>query len=412
MTGRRYRFGLVAALDAIALVAAACGSSDNNKNSAAPSSTSSSTSTVARTDSSELRSAMRKVWADHMQWTYATVDAFFHDQKALDPTLQRLLANQDDIGNAIKPFYGDAAGAQLTALLRTHINEAVPVLKAAQAGDQAALKKAQDDWYANAQQIADFLTKANPDNWPASATGPALKMHIDQTTTYAVDLLKGDYPAAIADYGKAFDHMMGLADILTNGIAKQFPDKVSASAESAKTVELRSAMRKVWADHMQWTYATVDAFFHDPKALDPTLQRLLANQDDIGNAIKPFYGDAAGAQLTALLRTHINQAVPVLKAAQAGDDAALKKAQDDWYANAQQIADFLTKANPDSWPASATGPALKMHIDQTTTYSVDLLKGDYPTAIADYGKAFDHMMDLADILTNGIAKQFPDKVGN
>jgi hypothetical protein len=226
MTGRRYRFGMVAALAAIALVAAACGSSDNNKNSAAPSSTSSSTSTVARTDSSELRSAMRKVWADHMQWTYATVDAFFHDAKALDPTLQRLLANQDDIGNAIKPFYGDAAGAQLTALLRTHINQAVPVLKAAQAGDDAALKKAQDDWYANAQQIADFLTKANPDNWPASATGPALKMHIDQTTTYSVDLLKGDYPTAIADYGKAFDHMMELADILTNGIAKQFPDKV------------------------------------------------------------------------------------------------------------------------------------------------------------------------------------------
>jgi hypothetical protein len=99
----------------------------------------------------------------------------------------------------------------------------------------------------------------------------------------------------------------------------------------------------------------------------------------------------------------------VLKAAQAGDDAALKKAQDDWYANAQQVADFLTKANPDSWPASATGPALKMHIDQTTTYSVDLLKGDYPTAIADYGKAFDHMMEVADILANGIVKQFPDK---
>jgi hypothetical protein len=229
MTGRRYRLGLVAALAAIALVAAACGSSDNSDKAAAPSSSSStSTAAAAHTDPTELRSAMRKVWADHMQWTYATVDAFFHDAKALDPTLQRLLANQDDIGNAIKPFYGDAAGAQLTALLRTHINQAVPVLKAAQAGDDAALKKAQDDWYANAQQIADFLTKANPDSWPASATGPALKMHIDQTTTYSVDLLKGDYPTAIADYGKAFDHMMELADILTNGIAKQFPDKVGS----------------------------------------------------------------------------------------------------------------------------------------------------------------------------------------
>lgn len=228
MTGRRWRVGLVAGIVALAMVAAGCGSGDDDEHSA--SSGTSSTSTVAEqsVDSSELRSAMRKLWADHMQWTYATVDAFFHDAEALDPTLQRLLANQDDIGNAIKPFYGDAAGAQLTELLRAHINGAVPVLKAAQAGDDAALRKAQDDWYANAQQIADFLTEANPDNWPASATTPALKMHIDQTTTYAVDLLKGDFATAIENYGHAFDHMLDLADILTDGIAKQFPDKVGA----------------------------------------------------------------------------------------------------------------------------------------------------------------------------------------
>jgi hypothetical protein len=225
MTGRRLRVGLLAGLLAIAMVASACGSDGDGK-SAASKSSSTPAATKHRGESDDLRAAMRKAWAEHMQWTYATVDAFFHDQKALDPTLQRLLKNQDDIGNAIKPFYGDAAGAQLTALLRTHINEAVPVLKAAQAGDQVALKKAQDDWYANAQQVADFLTKANPDNWPASATGPALKMHIDQTTTYSVDLLKGDYSTAIADYGKAFDHMMEVADILATGIAKQFPDKV------------------------------------------------------------------------------------------------------------------------------------------------------------------------------------------
>lgn len=228
MTRRRVRLGLVAAGVAIAMTASACGSSGSeDKTVAAPSSSTSGTAKQG-VGSLELHSAMRRAWADHMQWTYATVDAFFHDPKALDATLQRLLANQDDIGNAIKPFYGDAAGAQLTELLRTHINEAVPVLQAAQAGDDAALKKAQADWYANAQQIADFLSEANPDSWPRSATEPALRMHIDQTTTYAVDLLKGDYPTAIADYDKAFDHMMELADILADGIASQLPDKVAS----------------------------------------------------------------------------------------------------------------------------------------------------------------------------------------
>ncbi len=226
MNRRPQRSGLVAgvigAVVAVAMLAAACGSDGSSSHGAH------SSATPAASSGAEviaLHSAMERLWADHMQWTYATVDAFFHNASALDAALPRLLANQDDIGNAVKPFYGDDAGAKLTELLRTHINEAVPVLKAAQAGDDAALKKAQDDWYANAQLVADFLSQANPTNWPQSATRPALQMHIDQTTAYAVDLLKGDYVTAIQDYGHAFDHMMELADLLADGIVKQFPDK-------------------------------------------------------------------------------------------------------------------------------------------------------------------------------------------
>jgi hypothetical protein len=228
VTGRRRLIGLVAVVVALALATAACGSDRKEAASAAPLPGPPSSSAHHPGEAPELRVAMRKVWGDHMQWTYATVDAFFHNSAAVDANLQRLLTNQDDIGNAIKPFYGDAAGARLSELLRAHINEAVPVLKAAQAGDDAALQKAESDWLANAQEVADFLSAANPDNWPQSATEPALKMHIEQTTDYAVDLLKGDYPKAIEDYGHAFDHMMDLADVLTSGIAKQFPNKVGS----------------------------------------------------------------------------------------------------------------------------------------------------------------------------------------
>jgi hypothetical protein len=160
-----------------------------------------------------------------MEWTYATVDAFFHNQKALQPTLDRLLQNQRDIGAAIVPFYGQTAGDQLTKLLLTHINDAVPVLQAAQAGDTKALNTALDAWYANAKQIADFLSAADPKNWPTSATEPMLKEHITQTTAYAVDLLKGNYAQAIADYGKAEQHMAMLADVLSKGIIAEFPRK-------------------------------------------------------------------------------------------------------------------------------------------------------------------------------------------
>ena len=61
---------------------------------------------------------MRKLWEDHITWT-RTVHHFRRSRSPdLNATAQRLLQNQTDIGDAIKPFYGNAAGAQLTALLR------------------------------------------------------------------------------------------------------------------------------------------------------------------------------------------------------------------------------------------------------------------------------------------------------
>ncbi len=179
--------------------------------------------------------------------------------------------------------------------------------------------------------------------------------------------------------------------------------------KNAKQIAFHDAMRMLWEDHMQWTYATIYSFFHNPTGVEDHLARLLQNQKDIGDAVASVYGKEAGDKMTALLTTHIQQAVPVLKAAQAGDTPALKKALDDWYANAQDIADFLSAANPKSWPASATRPMMKMHIDQTTAYAVHLLKGEYAAAVKQYGEARHHMIEMADVLSAGIMSQFPNK---
>jgi len=182
-----------------------------------------------------------------------------------------------------------------------------------------------------------------------------------------------------------------------------------ACGKDSKTQQLHTAMQKLWSDHMVWTYATVDAFFHNPTAVQPSLDRLLQNQKEIGAAIVPIYGQAAGDKLTALLTTHINQAVPVLTAAKSGDKIALDKALADWYTNAREIAEFLTAANPKSWPATATASMMKAHIDQTTVYAVDLLKNDYIAAIKHFDEARQHMVEMGTVLASGIIKQNPDK---
>lgn len=172
-----------------------------------------------------LNAAMRNLWTDHMQWTYNTVDAFFNNPEAVQANLTRLLQNQKDIGAAIVPYYGQAAGDTLASLLTTHISLAPPVLQAAKDNNQAALDAAMANWYSNAQDIADFLSTANQQNWPQEHMREDMKDHITQTTAYAVDLLKKDYTKAVADYQVAFDHMMHMADMLSSGIAGQYPDK-------------------------------------------------------------------------------------------------------------------------------------------------------------------------------------------
>jgi len=185
--------------------------------------------------------------------------------------------------------------------------------------------------------------------------------------------------------------------------------RAAGSARNLDPVAFQKEMRELWTDHMQWTFLTVNAFFHNTGAVQAYLDRLLQNQQEIGAAFVPFYGKEAGDRLASLLTVHIQQAVPVLEAARAGDEAALDTALADWYANAREIADFISSLNPRGWPVAEMEEIWRAHIDQTTTYSLDVLNRNYAAAVRDYDLAFDHMMGLADVLSAGIIAQFPKR---
>lgn len=172
-----------------------------------------------------LRDGMRKLWEDHVTWTRLYIVEAVAGLPGAKETAARLLKNQEDIGNAIKPYYGAPAGDKLTALLKDHINGAVGVLSAAKAGDNGKLEAANKKWYANADDIASFLSAANPKNWPLADMKAGMKTHLDLTLAEAVAELKGKYSESVADYDSVHEHILGMSDILSAGIVKQFPDK-------------------------------------------------------------------------------------------------------------------------------------------------------------------------------------------
>ncbi len=172
--------------------------------------------------------AMRKLWEDHVTWTRLYIVSAAAGLPDTQPTAERLLRNQTDIGNAIKPFYGDAAGERLTGLLKPHILIAAELVGAAKAGDNKKVQDASARWYANADEIADFLSGANPANWPKETLRNEMRHHLDLTLQEAQARLKGDWAADIAAYDSVHQHILGMADVLSSGIVKQFPRKFTS----------------------------------------------------------------------------------------------------------------------------------------------------------------------------------------
>ena len=172
-----------------------------------------------------FQDAMRALWEDHVAYTrlyIVSATAGLPDTKV---TADRLLQNQTDIGNAVADFYGRPAADQLTALLKEHITIATELVGAAKAKDQAKTADAKTRWYKNGDDIAAFLNKANPQNWPLATLKSMMKDHLDQTLAETTHRLEGKHAEEIKDYDMAMAHIRKMADALSAGIIAQFPAK-------------------------------------------------------------------------------------------------------------------------------------------------------------------------------------------
>lgn len=166
----------------------------------------------------------RQLWIEHVLWARNFIVSDIASLEDKDAVLQRLLKNQDDIGNSIKPYYGEEAGNNLAKLLREHISLAGQVVDAAKSGNKEDLEKYNKLWYENADKIADFLSSANP-KYSNKMLKDMLHKHLEFVTAQAVARLNKDWKADIEAYDKGQEHMIKFADMISNGIIKQFPEK-------------------------------------------------------------------------------------------------------------------------------------------------------------------------------------------
>jgi hypothetical protein len=187
-------------------------------------------STSVFTGDVELNAQMVDLWEQHVAWNRNVMLCIVDELPGTAEAIERLQQNKIEIGNFIKPFYGNAAGNKLTELLQAHVSISVEVMTFAKAGKQAELQDANNRWYENADALASFLADLNS-YWATDKIQLIIKDQLRLTTTQAVCRINKDYPADIIAYDKAHADVLLMAEIFADGIAKQFPEKMNPVAE-------------------------------------------------------------------------------------------------------------------------------------------------------------------------------------
>ena len=176
------------------------------------------------TAAATLRENMRKLWTDHVVWTRQYIVAAVDGDASAPAALKRLMKNQEDLGDAIKPYYGSGAGDSLTKLLKEHISIAGDLVTAAKAGNNAKVSDADKRWHTNASNIAAFLAAANP-NWTKGDLESMLNEHLSLTTDEAKNRIGKKWDDDAPTFDKIYDQALKMADALADGIIKQHPTK-------------------------------------------------------------------------------------------------------------------------------------------------------------------------------------------
>jgi hypothetical protein len=172
----------------------------------------------------DLNNAIRKLWEEHVTWTRLAILSLVFSLPDADVVINRLFRNPVDFEILLRPLYGTEKAAKFRELFKSHLVIAAQLVKAAKSGNSKAASDAEKSWYANADEIAAFLASINPywseENWKAM-----LYKHLAMTKSEAVQMLTKGYSASVKQYDEIENQALVMADVMTEGILKQFPDK-------------------------------------------------------------------------------------------------------------------------------------------------------------------------------------------
>lgn len=364
------------------------------------------------TTRAELRDEMRAAWIDHVAWKRLVLVSTAADLPDLPHANARLLRSQDALGALVARYEGRVVGDELTGLLGAHLAAEADVLAAWQRGDPSAEADARARWEASGRAIADLLVAVHP-GLETSETRARLQRHLDLSLDEATARLAGDWEGDVAAADRVGLDAQDLADVLAEAVADEHLGAALPVASPADALRLR--LHAAWSEHARWTRLALVSQVADLADDDVATGRLLSAEVDIGDALRPYYGDDVADRLTSLLEEHVVLGRLVVLESRApwplpGPSIAGPSVRTGWEVHGDAIADLLVEANP-AWDRAAMRGMMRVLVDHTFTEATARIAGDHAADVAAHDALQRHVAAMADVLADGTIARFPDQLG-
>ncbi|QUW23992.1 hypothetical protein JSQ81_12435 [Sporosarcina sp. Marseille-Q4063] len=188
------------------------------------------------------------------------------------------------------------------------------------------------------------------------------------------------------------------------------PDLFGRNYLSKAEVDFKSMNRLLWEEHVNWTRMTIISIVFNLPDLQYVQERLLRNATDMGNCLRPFYGNQIADRYAELLKEHLVLAAELVTAAAKGDAKVASEKEKEWYRNADDIAQFLSSINP-CFDKEDIRTMLYEHLALTKFEAVSMIEKNYKEDVAVFDKIEAQALEMADVISDGIIQQFPRMFG-
>lgn len=169
----------------------------------------------------EIVGKMRKLWSQHVYWTRFFIISTAEELSDLKYVTNRLLENPGDFAKVLKIFYGEKKADEFKKLLTEHLQIAGDLVNADKDMNTVKADELRKKWYANADDIAEFLSVINP-YWCEQKWHDMMYSHLGMTEKEAGFRLKKEYPKDIQMFESIETEALEMGDYMASGIIRQF----------------------------------------------------------------------------------------------------------------------------------------------------------------------------------------------